>query len=246
MPKIYRIRNLLATTLTLLTCACGGGGDAGAQTPPAPPPLVARGTWVVMGSSSAAGVGASPGQGWAALLATANAARQVTLQNIAVGGTLSYQALPTGSTPPAGRPAPDPTLNTNRALAAAPRLVLLSFPSNDVVAGIGAAETAANLQAMRSALQAGGAATLVLGTQPRDALTTAQRQSQADLEARLSTAFGSCLVTLQAALSDSAGNIAPAFAAGDGIHLNDAGHARVQQLVQAALDSGRCVRLAAG
>jgi lysophospholipase L1-like esterase len=50
-------------------------------------------------------------------------------------------------------------------------------------------------------------------------------------------------VPLQAALADSQGRIAAAYSAGDGIHLNDAGHRQVLQQVQAALDSGRCVRL---
>lgn len=229
--------------LPLLAAACGGGTVAEG---PASAPVVAPGTWVVLGSSSAAGVGASPGQGWVAKLAAANAARGVTVHNLARSGALSYQALPSASTPPAERPAPDSGINTDRALGLAPRLLLLSFPSNDVVAGYSAEETTTNLLAMRSQAMAAGAATVVLGSQPRGGLNVAQRAVQDDVDARLSSRLGDCFVSLQAVLADAAGQIAPGYAAEDGVHLNDAGHTVVRQRVQAALDSGRCVRLAGG
>jgi lysophospholipase L1-like esterase len=203
------------------------------------------GTWVVLGSSSAAGVGASSDQGWTSQLQAAVQARQVVLQNIARGGTLSYQALATGSTPPTGRPAPDAEVNITRALQFAPKLVLLSFPTNDTAAGYAADETAANLMALQHAAQAAGAATLVLGVQPRDGLGSAQRTVLADVDQRLAAQAGPCFVPLFAALADGNGNIATAYAAGDGIHLNDAGHRVVRERVQAVLDGGRCVRLAA-
>ena len=164
---------------------------------------------------------------------------------IARGGTLSYQALATGSTPPAGRPAPDAEVNITRALQFAPKLLLLSFPTNDTAAGYSADETAANLLALQRAAQAAGAAALVLGVQPRDGLNSGQRTVLADVDQRLAAQAGSCFVALFAALADGNGNIAAAYAAGDGIHLNDAGHRVVRERVQAVLDGGRCVRLAA-
>ena len=228
-----------------LLAGCGGGGGSAAAPAPPTAPVVVPGTWVVLGSSSAAGVGASSGQGWASQLQQAVQARQVVLQNIARGGTLSYQALATGSTPPAGRPAPDAEVNITRALQFAPKLVLLSFPTNDTAAGYSADETAANLLALQRAAQAAGAAALVLGVQPRDGLNSGQRTVLADVDQRLAAQAGPCFVALFAALADGNGNIAAAYAAGDGIHLNDAGHRVVRERVQAVLDGGRCVRLAA-
>jgi acyl-CoA thioesterase I len=228
---------------------CGGGGGAAPPPPPPPPPstppLVAPGAWVVLGSSSAAGVGASAGQGWVDLLAAAQAGRTVTLHNLARGGLLSPQALPSGTVPPAGRPAPDAAVNISRALGFTPRLVILSFPSNDAAAGYSGEETAANLLAIQAAAQAASAATLVLGSQPRDALSAAQRAAQTDADNRVAARLGACFVPLQPALADVQGRIAAVYSAGDGIHLNDAGHREVLQQVQAALASGRCVRLAA-
>jgi lysophospholipase L1-like esterase len=66
----------------------------------------------------------------------------------------------------------------------------------------------------------------------------------AEIDRGLAELAGACFVPLQAALADVDGGIAAAYAAGDGIHLNDAGHALVLQRVQAVLDAGRCVRLA--
>lgn len=230
----------MGAALGLLACSGGGGNDA----PPSTPlPLVAPGTWVVMGSSSAAGVGASAGQSWVARLQASQQARQVTVQNIARGGTLSYQALATGSVPPGGRPQPDPGLNITRALGFSPRLVLLSFPTNDVVAGYSAEETVANLGSLQAAARSAGSATLVLGVQPRDGLNSAQRAVLTNTDTRLAELAGPCFVGLFQALADANGQIAAAYAAGDGIHLNDTGHALVQQRVQAVLENGRCVRL---
>ena len=56
-----------------LGAACGGGGSADAETQP---------RWVVLGSSTAAGVGASTGNGWAAKLGVNAGSRGATLSNL--------------------------------------------------------------------------------------------------------------------------------------------------------------------
>ena len=244
-------RGALALALALVLAACGGGGDAadgGAIVPPPTSlaPVIAPGEWVVLGSSTAAGVGASPGQGWVALLATEMAPRQVTVHNLARAGALTYQALPTGTVPPPGRPAPDPAINVDRALSHAPRLLLLAFPTNDAVAGYSADETLANLALLRQRAQAQGAAAMLLSTQPRDGLTPAQRDALDETDRRGATLFGPCFVDLRPALLGTDGRLLAAYAAGDGIHLNDTGHGVLHAQVSAALASGRCVRLAAG
>jgi lysophospholipase L1-like esterase len=239
-------RPILRLMLLLpLLAGCGGSDDARndwAEEAQPTAPTVAPGRWVVMGSSTAAGVGASPGQGWAAQLGSAVAARQVTLHSLARAGALTYEALPAGSPPAAQRPAPDPSINTDRALGLAPRLVILSFPSNDTATGYGADETVGNLLAMRRALQAGSSAVLVLSTLPRDGLDPAQRATLAEVDRRLAAALGACFADVRSALDDGHGRIATAFAAGDGVHLNDAGHRLLYERVRAALDGGRCVR----
>jgi acyl-CoA thioesterase-1 len=234
-----------AAALAVLA-ACGGGGTPGGAAPTAPAaPSAVPGTWVVMGSSTAAGVGASSGRGWAALLAERATPLQVTTVNLARAGALTPQALPAATPPAADRPAPDPAINIDRALGLQPRLLVLSFPSNDAVAGYPAAETAAHLARLRELAQARAAATVLLSTQPRDGLTPAQRATLDETDRLGAATFGGCFVDVRAALSGTDHSIAPAYAAGDGIHLNDAGHRLIADRLWAVLESGRCVRLQA-
>ena len=219
--------------------ACGGGSEGSAPAVP----RVAPGTWAVLGSSTAAGVGAPPGRGWAALIGAAYQSSGVVTNNYARSGLLTSQALPADTSLP-GRAPPDPTANIDRALASSPKLVILAFPTNDAMAGVPAAETVGHWQLIRQRAAQSGAATVVLSTQPRDDVDATQRAILDDTDRRAADAFGACFVAVRAALSDAQGRIAAAYSAGDGVHLNAEGHRIVSERVMATLGSGRCVRLA--
>lgn len=221
---------------------CGGGSSA---TPASATPLVAPGTWAVLGSSTAAGAGASADEGWAARLAADMAPYGVTVTNLARAGLLSSQAMPAGSTLPPGRPAPDQDANIDRALSLSPKLVLLAFPSNDAVAGVPALETVQAWQAIGRQAAGAGAATMVVSTQPRAGLTAGQQAVQAETDTAAAAAFGPCFVAVREALAGHDGAPLPVYAAGDGVHLNAAGHQLIQSRVIAAIASGRCVRVSA-
>lgn len=246
-----RVARLLGATLaTVALAGCGGGSGASdspaaAPRPPATLPTVSPGRWVVLGSSTAAGVGATPGAGWVDRLGTALAPQQVGIVNLARSGLLTTQALPLGAAVPPGGLPPDPAVNVERALAEQPRLLLFSFPTNDAAAGLTPQDSATHLQRLREAAARAPApaAVMVLSSQPRDAFTAAQRMQLQVYDDLASQAFGACFVALREALSDAQGRIAPAFTAGDGIHLNDAGHALVAERVLQRLRSGECVRL---
>ena len=231
----------LVLSLCAMITACGGG--AADETARSLRPVVAPGNWVVLGSSTAAGVGAPAGQGWVALLADANRPRGVTVLNLARSGLQSSQALPVGTLLPAGRPPPDATVNIDRALATSPRLIVLAFPTNDAIAGVTAADTMAAWQTMQAKAQAAGSATLVLSTQPRAGLTATQQATLDDLDAAAAQHFGTCFVDTRDALVGPDGALAVDVAAGDGIHLNAVGHQRLFERVMATLTSGACVRL---
>jgi lysophospholipase L1-like esterase len=170
---------------------------------------------------------------------------QVTLVNLARAGALTPQALPANTPPAAGRPAPDPAINIDRALAQAPRLLVLAFPSNDAVAGLPAAETVAHLSRLRELAAAQSASTILLSSQPRDGLTATQQATLDETDRLGAASFGECFVDVRAALAGVHGGIAAAYAAGDGVHLNDAGHRLIADRLWALLASGRCVRLSA-
>jgi lysophospholipase L1-like esterase len=212
---------------------CGGGGGGGGGAGPAQ-------QWAVVGSSSAAGVGATPGHGWAELLAADEAPRGVQLHNLAHTGLTTYGALPSATAVPPNRPAPDPQANVTAALALRPRLLLVSLPNNDTADGYAPEETVRNLLAIRAEAQAQGVAVLMLSTQPR-ALPAAQLALLPHIDQQVAAAAGPCFVPLRAGLAGPDGRLAPAYDSGDGVHLNDAGHRWVWQQVREVLHRGDCV-----
>lgn len=238
--------HLAMQALAVLLAACGGGGDAGAEAGSGQPdrrPLAAPGTWVVLGSSTAAGVGAPPGQGWVDLLADHLAALGVAVERLARSGLRTSQVLPAGDAVPPGRPQPVSGLNIDAALARQPVALVLSFPSNDAADRVPAADTVAAWQRLAALARDAGSATIVLGTQPRTAFDAGQRAIQAETDRLASIAFGACFVPLYGDLEGPDGGIAPAYRSSDGDHLNAAGHAQIEARLAAAVDDGRCVRL---
>ncbi len=229
------LRRLGAAATLVLLSACGGGSGEAAPPEPARP-------WLVLGSSTAAGVGATAGNSWASLLdAALRAANQPGITNRAKSGATTYQALPAAATRPAGRPATDPTQDIALALEARPPVVVLAFPSNDALLGYSVAETTANLLQLRELAVARGARVIVLSTQPRDDATAPARAAMLETDAVMSAAVGACFVAVRADLSDASGRIAAAYSFGDGIHLNNAGHRLVFDRLWAAVRAGGCV-----
>ena len=229
-------RALLAvlTALVALT-GCGGGGSASGSTD----------TWVVLGSSTAAGAGAtSPGLAWAARLQAEASAAGAAIDNRARSGTVTWQAMPAGATRPAGRPATIASMDIDAVLATRPALLVLAFPTNDTLQGYPAEETVANLGALRRRALDAGTAVVVLSTQPRNDASTSRRATFRAIDAAMATEAGACFVAVRTALEDDSGGLSTGFDSGDGVHPNDAGHAliheRLRAVVTAHLSDGRC------
>lgn len=240
---ISRYVSMLAAMVTILS-GCGGGDDGGEPAAPvaAQAPLVAPGSWAVMGSSSAQGTGASAGHGWAALLQARVQGAGVSMRNLAKGGSVTYEGLSTSASSTPNRPPPDAQHNVDAALSGKPRLLVLSYPTNDSALGYTADETVRNLMAMRATAQAAGAAVLLLSTQPRNMAPDLLARLPV-IDAQLASAVGACFVQVREALTGPDGKLSPAYDAGDGVHPNDAGHAVILERVLATLDAGQCVRL---
>lgn len=237
---------LLAMSAAL--AACGGGGSAGTApspaptVPPSPPQAVGKGVWAVMGSSTASGKGAPEGKGWVNVVGKAYANRLTEIANLATPGSVTYHGLSSASTPPAGRPAPDPARNIDQALSRKPVVLFLAYPSNDVLSGYSNDEVVNNLLAIRSAAKTNQVAVLVLSIQPRQ-VNDAQRAQLLNIDARLSAAIGPCYVDIYSKLSTAGGLLLPQYDSGDGIHPNEAGHQVIAATVQQVVDSGKCVVL---
>lgn len=236
----------------LMLAGCGGGGDGATHSAPpvssapvSPAPAaynVRAGTWVVMGSSTAAGNGAPAGKGWVALLQGVFAGRGSQVLNIARPSTVTYQGLSSSAALTPNRPAPDPSVNVDQALAHNPVALLLAYPTNDTGSGYSGDETVNNLMAIRATALNASVPVMILSTQPRN-LSDAQRSTLKDINAKLASKLGSCFVNVYDSLAKADGTLRSDYDSGDGIHPNEAGHKAIASIVQASIDSGNCIRV---
>jgi lysophospholipase L1-like esterase len=207
--------------------------------------LYAQRSIVVLGSSTAAGDGATAGHGWVSL--TSQYLKSLglidTIYNLAVPGYTTWAVLPTGSPHPAGSDPAQPGNNVTRALqfSPMPKVVIVSLPSNDLVNGWTMAQYMANLRTIYDAVIAAGSVCFVTTTQPRDDIGTAMRNLQKAGADSIETAFGIYSLDFWDTLADhtsvpdSLGIKAP-YRVGDGIHINDAGHMALFHVVKADVD----------
>lgn len=185
-------------------------------------------TIVVLGSSTAAGTGPSPvDSAWVwryrRYVQSVNPASQVI--NLAQGGYSTYHMMPTGYTPPPGRPSPDTLKNITRALTFNPDAIIINFPSNDVSQGFSVAEQLRNDSTVWAIAQNAGVPVWISTTQPKNfGVGSVNTQKQIQVKDSLLARYGSHVLDFWTVIADSNGQIVPAYNSGDGTHLNNAGH----------------------
>jgi lysophospholipase L1-like esterase len=194
---------------------------------------------VVLGSSSAAGEGASSSsRGWVSLLSSSLdgvVATEWSLRNLAQGGYTTSELLPSSGA----------NGNIDDALELEPDLVIVALAgSNDLSAGTSESDFLARLSTLRDTARDAGVPVFFVSTAPKD-LGTSERQALRDWAEAMTMRFSSCWAPGRAAeyspcfvdifepLASSSLGIDAAYNAGDGIHLNDAGH---QVIFEAARD----------
>jgi lysophospholipase L1-like esterase len=189
------------------------------------PPQPSTPSAYILGSSTAVGVGATSGNSWASKFSTYYASTGTTT-NIAVSGTTVANASPTGYTIPTGwNDQPDPLKNITFAANAGADLVLINFPSNFINQTNG---TTANYMTVLSSIVNLcvnlGIDYRVFTTQPRNTDST-KRQILKDTADAIISTYGAKVVNTFAELADPATlEIKPTYNAGDGVHINNAGH----------------------
>ncbi|WP_207425174.1 SGNH/GDSL hydrolase family protein [Pedobacter sp. SYSU D00535] len=185
-----------------------------------------EGKIIILGSSTAAGAGASPSDSsWVSLLGKylQNKSPRMTLVNLAQGGYTSFHIMPSDFVPAQGRPLADPDRNVTKAIALGATLVIINLPSNDIANGYSGKEFGDNLSRVADALRERRIAYIITGTQPRN-LSADRRHLLKDLNQDFSHRFGPQLFSYYHLLNTADNLILPQFSAGDGVHLNNAGH----------------------
>jgi lysophospholipase L1-like esterase len=200
-------------------------------------------TFVILGSSTAAGAGARPiSMSWANRYATYLAHTSVNnvVINRASGGYTTYHCLPTGTPPTPNRPNPDVTRNITYALAQHPSAIILSLPTNDVALGYAVEETERNFQTIAAAARAARVPLWISTSQPRN-LTDAKRANLVIVRDFIFQTFGSNALDFWTGLAAPDGTLLKACDSGDGTHPNNLGHAVLfRRLVAANLPEVVC------
>ena len=181
---------------------------------------------VILGSSTAAGVGANPiDSAWVNVVqATVNGnGTKAIFYNLAVEDYTTYNVMPNGFSV-ANRPAPDTANNITKALSYKPALVMISLPSNDIADGYSYAEIMSNYQKLTYLLDSAKVQYIIFSTQPRDFPTVSERMRLDTLNNEVISAYQNHVNNFLDQLSTPTFQIDSIYSAGDGIHLNDAGH----------------------
>ncbi|MEY4427173.1 MAG: hypothetical protein RL535_1471 [Pseudomonadota bacterium] len=234
MHKLFAIKTVMRKfmTATLLTVAAFNCFSAETN------------TLAVLGSSTAAGTGASQAsRSWVGLLQTwLTKSKAGTIINLATPGVLSTSALCTQQINSNISELISPTRNIDRALKLGATRFILAFPSNDTTNGMTAEQTISNFLDMRQCAQSNDKALVaVMSSLPRDGLTKQQSATISQIDAALRKEFGGCYIDVKSALTDASNeHIRHDLSAGDGVHFNDAGHAIIFTAVKRFMESGKC------
>lgn len=186
---------------------------------------------VVLGSSTAAGTGASPSSNaWVNRFTTwlQAVAPGSTVTNLAANGYTTRRVVPTGTPSPAN---PDQARNITAALALNPHLIIVNLPSNDTNddannPDIELSETMSNFELIKEAADAEGVKIFFTTTQPRNFTDLNWRDELEEQANLIRSAFGNYVINIYDELTDFTNNksIKGIYDSGDGIHVNNAGH----------------------
>lgn len=200
---------------------------------------VAQKKIVVMGSSTAAGTGASSaafswvGRTQAHFRRNLTDGLDTVVTNIAQGGYTTYNEMPNGFiSPVANRPTPDPEKNVTKALSYSPDIIIINLPSNDIASGFSKIEVMNNFRLMYQSITAANVKCYITTSQPRQ-LNMVLQDSLRALADSIRNNFGSFSIDFWTDIVSADGQnlIRPEVSAGDGIHINDLGHNYVFQRV---------------
>jgi hypothetical protein len=196
----------------------------------------------IIGSSTAAGDGASTfANSWVAktVLYYQNLHELTSYHDIAQSATTTWLGMPSSFSPPQGvaptPPLPDPTLNVTRILQLGADVVVVGYPTNDIVFGYTLTQYLSNLRTIYDSVVKAGKVCYITTTQPRNDIPTSVRQLLLEGRDSILNEFPQRTLDFWDPVVDPATlGILAQYGAPDGIHLNDAGHAAIALVAENA------------
>lgn len=156
--------------------------------------------------------------------------------NYALGGTTTYNILPTGTAIPSNvNRTVDTERNITKALAQNPNGIIINMPSNDAASNYPALKQMANYKLIQNTATAQNVPIFVASPQPRNFQNPTQLAIQLEMRKLIDDEFNSNSFDFWSELAMPNGDINPLYNSGDGIHLNNAGH---QILLKKIVESG--------
>ncbi len=191
---------------------------------------------VILGSSSAAGEGASiQDSAWvwryASILKQIDSSYEVI--NFAKRGYTSFHLQANDFIPPEGRPGPDAARNITMALSHMPDAIILNLPSNDASLDMSLVEQSGNFDRIVAKAAAAAVPVWITTTQPRN-LSEARRQNLITMKDWIALRYGTRSIDCWTGIAAADGSILPWADDGDGVHLSDPAHALVAERVRCA------------
>jgi lysophospholipase L1-like esterase len=188
---------------------------------PTPPPPTVREQrlYVVLGSSTAEGVGPSRyDSSWVGrcityLRANKKGVKADSVINLARGGYSSYNIIPSG----------DPERNITKALSLQPYAIIVNMPTNDIANGGSVENQMNNFATIADLAKKQNVILWVTTSQPRN-LSEEGRLKLLDLRDRINSVYGVHSIDFWTTVANSNGMINSLYDYGDGIHLNNGGH----------------------
>ncbi|MEZ4983684.1 MAG: SGNH/GDSL hydrolase family protein [Saprospiraceae bacterium] len=119
----------------------------------------------------------------------------------------------------------DQERNLTKALSFSPYAVVINMPSNDAANNFTVGDQLRNYRIITEAATAAGVLTWVATPQPRNFTTFSQIQLQRDVRDSILQIYGDQAIEFWDGIAEEDGHILAAYNAGDGVHLNNAGHA---------------------
>lgn len=158
-----------------------------------------------------------------------------TFTSLANGGTDPGAGLPTGTTPLTGFGSPDPIRNITQAIALGADIVIVNFPSNAYNNGsVSAANVATELQIIFDTAAAHGIPCYITTTQPRKDFNYSDELKLQVIRDTILNRFGKYAIDFYHGVNvPGTTDPVPEYAADDSIHLTNAGHRRLFEIVKA-------------